>query len=291
VVRGRFAELLHILVDVQVAASLAVVVNRLNNVVPAHAAWRTMADVLVASGRRALCETPALTVAGHNLEQLCRTVDAGQVGSGKDRVIRGIGIQVMLKLDCQLVSGCGSGLARTTLDTLVRAHLAWWLDVTLHHVADVRLALDVTNGDTTCTCSVLTAGRTGVRARLAINLGANRRRNCGQVGISRGYDCTTWVAEKLSLGVVRRTGDVFTAVRNHDNTALGVEEDGRGGHFSINQYLFSAMLLVSTEGTTLRPPPGARACRIVWATIRASEDDEKREDDENEQECLRACET
>ena len=122
---------------------------------------------------------------------------------------------------------------RSTLDALVRTHLAWWLDVTLHHVADVRLALDVTNDDAADTRSVLAASLTVVATRLAINLGANSRWDCGQIGVPGGDDGTTWVAEKLGLGVVRRTGDVLTAVREHNHTALGVEEDGRGGHFEI----------------------------------------------------------
>ena len=126
---------------------------------------------------------------------------------------------------------------RSTLDTLVRAHLAWWLDVTLHHVADVRLALDVTHDDATDTRSILATGLTVVATRLAVNLGANSRWDCGQVCVPGGDDGTTWVAEKLRLGVVRRSRDEFTAVRNHNHTTLGVEEDGRGGHFEFEQYL------------------------------------------------------
>ena len=108
------------------------------------------------------------------------------------------------------------------------------LGVTLHHVADVSLALDVGDGHAADTRSVLATRSALVGTGVAINLGANRHWNCGQVGVPRGDDGSTWIAEKLRLGVVSRTSDEFTAVCEHDHTTLGVEEDGRGGHFRID---------------------------------------------------------
>ena len=108
------------------------------------------------------------------------------------------------------------------------------LGVTLHHVPDVPSTLDVGNGHATDARSVLAARLALVGAGIAINLGADSQWDCRQVGVPRGDDGTTWVAEKLRLGVVRRTRDEFTAVRDHNHTALGVEEDGRGGHFRID---------------------------------------------------------
>jgi len=105
--------------------------------------------------------------------------------------------------------------------------------VTLHHVPDVPSTLDVSNGHATDARSVLTARLALVGTGIAINLGTDSQWDCRQVGVPRGDDGTTWVAEKLRLGVVRRTRDEFTAVREHNHTALGVEEDGRGGHFRI----------------------------------------------------------
>lgn len=107
------------------------------------------------------------------------------------------------------------------------------LGVTLHHVSDVCLALDVGDGHSADARSVLAARLALVCTCVAINLGANSHWDCGQVGVPRGYDGTTWVAEKLSLGVVRRARDEFTAVREHDHTTLGVKEDGRGGHLIL----------------------------------------------------------
>ena len=108
------------------------------------------------------------------------------------------------------------------------------LGVTLHHVPDVPSTLDVGNGHAADARSVLAARLALVGTGIAINLGADSQWDCRQVGVPRGHDGTTWVAEKLGLGVVRRTRDEFTAVREHNHTALGVEEDGRGGHFVID---------------------------------------------------------
>ena len=109
------------------------------------------------------------------------------------------------------------------------------LGVTLHHVADVSLALDVGDGHAADTCSVLATRYALVGTGIAIDLRADSHWDCRQVGVPRGDDGTTWVAEKLSLGVVRRTRNKFTAVREHDHTTLGVEEDGRGGHFRFER--------------------------------------------------------
>ena len=108
------------------------------------------------------------------------------------------------------------------------------LGVTLHHVSDVCLALDVGDGHAADARSVLATRSALVGTGVAINLGANSHWDCGQVGVPRGDDSTTRIAEKLSLGIVRRTRDEFTAVREHDHTTLGVKEDGRGGHFRID---------------------------------------------------------
>ena len=108
------------------------------------------------------------------------------------------------------------------------------LGVTLHHVADVSLALNVGDGHAADTRSVLATRLALVGTGVAINLRADSQWDCRQVGVPRGNDSTTWVAEKLSLGIVRRARDEFTAVREHDHTTLGVEEDGRGGHFRID---------------------------------------------------------
>ena len=107
--------------------------------------------------------------------------------------------------------------------------------VTLHHVPDVPSTLDVSHGHAADALSVLAARLALVGTGIAVNLGANSQWDCRQVGVPRGDDGTTWIAEKLSLGVVRRTSDEFTAVRNHNHTTLGVEEDGRGGHFGIDR--------------------------------------------------------
>ena len=109
------------------------------------------------------------------------------------------------------------------------------LGVTLHHVPDVPSTLDVGNGHASDARSVLAARLALVGTGVAINLGADSHWDCRQVGVPRGNDSTTWVAEKLSLGVVRRTSDEFTAVREHNHTTLGVEEDGRCGHFRIER--------------------------------------------------------
>ena len=108
------------------------------------------------------------------------------------------------------------------------------LGVTLQHVSDVCLALDVGDGHAADARSVLATRSALVGTSIAINLGADSHWDCRQVGVPRGNDSTTWVAEKLSLGVVRRTRNEFTAVREHDHTTLGVKEDGRGGHFRID---------------------------------------------------------
>ena len=107
------------------------------------------------------------------------------------------------------------------------------LGVTLHHVSDVSLALDVGDGHAADTRSVLATRSALVGTGVAINLGADSHWDCRQVGVPRGNDSTTRIAEKLSLGIVRRTRDEFTAVREHDHTTLGVKEDGRGGQFRI----------------------------------------------------------
>jgi len=109
------------------------------------------------------------------------------------------------------------------------------LGVTLHHVPDVPSTFDVSNGHATDARSVLTTRLALVGAGLASNLWTNSHWDCGQVGVPCGDDCTTWIAEKFSLGVVRRTSYEFTAVREHNHTTLGVEEDGRGGHFGIER--------------------------------------------------------
>ena len=109
------------------------------------------------------------------------------------------------------------------------------LGVTLHHVTDVCLALDVGDGHAADTRSILTTRHALVGTGLASNLRADSQWDCRQVGVPRGDDGTTWVAEKLSLGVVRRTSDEFTAVREHNHTTFGVEEDGRCGHFRIKR--------------------------------------------------------
>ena len=109
------------------------------------------------------------------------------------------------------------------------------LGVTLQHVADVPSTLDVGNSHAADARSVLAARLALVGTGIAINFGADSHWDRGQVGVPRGHDGTTWVAEKLSLGIVRRARDEFTAVREHDHTTLGVEEDGRGGHFGIER--------------------------------------------------------
>jgi len=109
------------------------------------------------------------------------------------------------------------------------------LGVTLQHVPDVPSTLDVSNGHAADARGVLAARLALVGAGIAINLGADSQWDRVQVGVPRGDDGTTWVAEKLGFGVVRRTRDEFTAVRDHNHTALSVEEDGRGGHFGIER--------------------------------------------------------
>ena len=107
------------------------------------------------------------------------------------------------------------------------------LGVTLHHVSDVPSTLDVGDGHATDARSVLATRFALVGTGIAINLRADSQWDCRQIGVPCGDDGTTWVAEKLSLGVVRRTSDEFTAVSEHDHTTLGVEEDGRGGHLIL----------------------------------------------------------
>ena len=119
------------------------------------------------------------------------------------------------------------GLARATSNTLVGAHLAWRLDVALKHRADVRLALDVAHDNTTLAGSVLATGLTVVATGLAINLGTNGGRDRRQVGVAGGHHRTTWIAEKLRLGIVRRPGNVLAAVRDLNHATLRIEKVGR----------------------------------------------------------------
>jgi len=165
------------------------------------------------------------------------------------------------------------------------------LGVTLHHVPDVASPLDVSHGHAADARSVLAARLALVGTGIAVNLGANSHRDRGQVGVPRGYDGTTWVTEKLRLGVVRRTRDEFTAVRNHNNATLGVEKNGRGGHFRIDQGKKLAALLILAASATLRPPPGTRAPWVIRVTRRTHEDRKKQENDDNNQECLGTGET
>lgn len=85
--------------------------------------------------------------------------------------------------------------------------------------------------------SVLTARLALVGTGIACNLRADSHRDRVQVGVPRGDDGTAWIAEKLGLGVVRRTRDEFTAVCDHNHATLGVEKNGRGGHFGIGRDL------------------------------------------------------
>ena len=139
--------------------------------------------------------------------------------------------------------------------------------------------------------SVLAARLAFVGTGIACNLGADSHRDRVQIGVPRGDDGTAWIAEKLRLGVVRRTRDEFTAVRNHNNATLGVEKNGRGGHFGIESDLNSATPLILAAGAALRPPPGARAPWVLCATRRMHEKGEKQKDDDNNQECLGTGET
>jgi hypothetical protein len=99
----------------------------------------------------------------------------------------------------------------------------------------VPSTLDVSNGHAADARSVRTTRLSLVGTGIAINLGANSGWNCSQIGVPSGDDGTTWIAEKLGLGVVRGTRDEFTAVRDHNHTTLSVEEDGRRGHFGIER--------------------------------------------------------
>jgi hypothetical protein len=85
--------------------------------------------------------------------------------------------------------------------------------VTLHHVPDVPSTLDVSHGHAADARSVLATRLALVGTSIARNLRADSQWDCRQVGVPRGDDGTTWSAEKLGLGVVRRTSDEFTAVR------------------------------------------------------------------------------
>jgi len=109
------------------------------------------------------------------------------------------------------------------------------LGVTLQHVPDVPSTLDVSNGHAADARSVRTTRLSLVGTGIAINLGADCHRDRVQVGVPRRDDGTTWIAEKLGLGVVRGTRDEFTAVRDHNHTTLSVEEDGRRGHFGFER--------------------------------------------------------